>query len=114
MVTAMSDRVVVAQVEVPFQDASLGMINLLFGGIVSGEVGYNAYCDAVGWRAYNGDLLPQWADLPDRIRSAWDDASYAIVEAAARIGGTRERPDGCVCGHMETRCAVGWSSRPGR
>lgn len=67
---------------------------------MSGEIGYIAYADAVGWRAVNGDQLPQWADLPDRIRSAWDDASYAIVEAATRIGGTHKRADGCVCGHM--------------
>lgn len=36
-----------------------------------GRIAYNAYCDEVGWKAFNGDSLLEFDDLPDRIRNAW-------------------------------------------
>lgn len=101
-------------VEVTVQNAPLWMINMLFGGIVSGKVGYDAYADAVGWRAYNGDALPQWSDLPEKIRSAWDDAAYAIVEEATRIGETGGQALGCACGHMDMSHDVAEADGSGR
>lgn len=57
-----------------------------------GSVGYNAYCDAVGWRAFSGDVLPQWDDTLDRIRNAWEAAAVAIAEEVRRSGCTGSTP----------------------
>jgi hypothetical protein len=69
------------------------LINILFGGIVSGEVGYRAYGDAVEWVNHVGRPMPVWEELPERVRIAWDRAAYAIVDQAYQDTGS------CPCGH---------------
>lgn len=86
-------------VEIPFRDLPPGLINLLVGGVVSGEVGYQAYGDAVDWKNYLGRPIPAWRDLPEPIRGAWDRAAYAIVEAACRAGEKCGPGAVCWCGH---------------
>jgi len=86
------------EVEVPLDDVPPGLINLLFGGLVSGEVGYQAYCESVGGRAFNGDALPRWEDVPGRIRDAWDHAAAAIVAEACRAADKPSAVDECGCG----------------
>jgi hypothetical protein len=47
-----------------------------------GAICYNAYCEAVGWVAFNGDRLPTWEELPDRrgdLQEAWQRAAKAVV-----------------------------------
>lgn len=86
-------------------DVPPGLINLLFGGVVLGEVGYRAYGDSVGWKNYLGRPMPVWGDLPEAIRAAWDRAAYVIVNEATRLydQGTVE----CVCEHPSTGCECG-------
>lgn len=42
------------------------------------EIGYNAYVDVVGGVAFNGDTLPPFSDVPDRIEEAWIAAADSI------------------------------------
>jgi len=99
-------------IEIPFQDVSPRLINMLVGGIVSGEVGYQAYGDSVGWKNYLGRPMPTWAELPEAIQVAWNRAAYAIVDAAYRKGTEYAAVDAacqvdeqhgpgeiCECGH---------------
>lgn len=102
-------------VEIPFRDVPPGLINMLFGGIVSGEVGYRTYCEAVGGRAYNGDALPQWADVPEHIRAAWSRAADAIVAEACGHGEkTTTTIDGCACGHLNLAHDIAEADGSGR
>jgi hypothetical protein len=98
-------------VTITFRNINPGLINLLFGGVVLGEAGYRAYGDAVGWKDYLGRPMPQWEDLTEPIRAAWDRAAYAIIaetmrfydhEAAEtmRLYDHDTAPVGCECGHL--------------
>jgi len=49
-----------------------------------GEVGYNAYCSDRGWKAFNGEPLPQWPEVKDDIKNAWRKAGLAVVAAFER------------------------------
>lgn len=45
-----------------------------------GKIGYLAYCEAAGWKSYNGeDLLANWDDLPLDVKSHWEVAALAVV-----------------------------------
>lgn len=44
------------------------------------EVAYDAYCTAVGGKAFNGDSLPPFTGTPERIQRAWIVAVTAVVE----------------------------------
>jgi hypothetical protein len=44
------------------------------------RIGYDAYCTAVGGKAFNGDDLPAFDNVPQRIKDAWLVASTAIKE----------------------------------
>lgn len=35
------------------------------------KVGYDAYGESVDWKAYNGERMPDWDALPERIKAAW-------------------------------------------
>lgn len=48
------------------------------------EVAYDAYCAAVGGKAFNGDDLPPFAAVPEHIQRAW------VVAVAAVAGRIRE------------------------
>ncbi len=45
------------------------------------KVAYDAYCVAVGGKAFNGDGLPPFANVPERIQQAWIAAVAAVKEA---------------------------------
>lgn len=49
-----------------------------------GKVGYEAYGEQVGWKAYNGEAMPQWEQLPQRIQDAWHAAASAIEDAVLK------------------------------
>jgi hypothetical protein len=44
------------------------------------RIGYTAYCTAVGGKAFNGDDLPAFDDIPQRIKDAWAVAGTAIAD----------------------------------
>ncbi len=49
---------------------------------VLAEVAYDAYCTAVGGKAFNGDDLPPFPAVTERIQKAW---VVAVSAVAARI-----------------------------
>ncbi len=55
---------------------------------VLAEAAYDAYCTAVGGKAFNGDDLPPFRATPDRIQNAW---VVAVSAVAARIGEGQSR-----------------------
>lgn len=46
------------------------------------QIAYEAYGDVTGGKNYQGLPMPQWADLPARIKAAWNAAVNATVKAA--------------------------------
>lgn len=46
------------------------------------KIGYAAYGDKAEWRAYNGETMPEWVDLPEHIRERWIAAAIAISNHA--------------------------------
>jgi len=46
------------------------------------QIAYEAYGDVTGGRNYQGLPMPEWADLPDRIKAAWNASVNATVKAA--------------------------------
>jgi hypothetical protein len=49
-----------------------------------GRIAYEAYGRQVGWLAYNGQPMPNWTELPERIRIAWQAAARAAIERSVR------------------------------
>lgn len=47
------------------------------------KVAYDAYCVSVGGKAFNGDDLPPFENVPERIQRAWIAAVVAVKEAIA-------------------------------
>lgn len=43
------------------------------------RIAYDAYAQAVGGKAFNGDDLPPFAAVPERIQSAWLAAVTAVA-----------------------------------
>jgi hypothetical protein len=43
-----------------------------------GQVAFEAYGDAVGWTAYDGQAMPQWDDIRDSIKNGWRAAARAL------------------------------------
>lgn len=58
---------------------------MIVDDILLAEVGYLAYGGSAGWKNYRDDPMPQWRDLPDKQRTAWEAAASEIV-AADRSG----------------------------
>lgn len=46
-----------------------------------GRAAYEAYCESVGWKAFNGDPLPQYTALQISIRTGWVAAARAVATA---------------------------------
>ncbi|GAA0494145.1 hypothetical protein Ade02nite_20640 [Paractinoplanes deccanensis] len=44
------------------------------------RIAYDAYCTAVGGKAFNGDDLPAFDDVPQRIKDAWIVAATAVAD----------------------------------
>ena len=42
------------------------------------KVGYDAYGAKAEWKAYNGQPMPQWDELPQHIRDKWRSAAKAM------------------------------------
>lgn len=47
-----------------------------------GQIGYEAYGDAVQWKNHQGNPMPEWDALPDVIRLAWHACVNAVVVTA--------------------------------
>lgn len=41
--------------------------------------GYEAYGNEADWKAYNGEAMPKWDELPDHIQRKWCIAAQAIA-----------------------------------
>ena len=48
------------------------------------RLAYRAYGDVVEWRNFRGDRMPDFDDLPPRIRDAWRAATLAAIDAYDR------------------------------
>lgn len=46
-----------------------------------GRVAYDAYGDAVEWRAVSGDRMPRWDEQDELRRAAWEAAAMAGAHA---------------------------------
>ena len=47
-----------------------------------GKIAYDAYCEAVGGKAYNGEPLPSYADIEKKsVVHGWEAAAQAVVMA---------------------------------
>lgn len=44
-----------------------------------GSVAYDAYGQATGGLNFRGEPMPEWADLPESIRRAWEAAADAVI-----------------------------------
>jgi hypothetical protein len=42
------------------------------------QIAYEAYCKAVGGKAFNGDDLLDWGKLPTKIKDAWLDSAVSV------------------------------------
>lgn len=48
-----------------------------------GQAAYEAYAGAVGGRSVRSEVLPPWAELGDRIQTAWEVAAEAVRRHSA-------------------------------
>lgn len=46
----------------------------------SGQIAYEAYCDAVGWTSVHGERLPGWHKLNEKIKDGWRAAAHAAIQ----------------------------------
>lgn len=52
--------------------------------VEAGRLAYNAYGQAVRFRNFQGDPMPDWGSLSDPIRNGWIQAAKAVVERVTR------------------------------
>jgi hypothetical protein len=45
------------------------------------KIGFDAYGEEAEWKAYNGDPMPRWDELPEHVRTKWTVAAGAIAKA---------------------------------
>lgn len=51
-----------------------------------GQIGYEAYGEAVGWQSViTGDTLPMWQDLDPRVQKGWESSASAVLMGAQAI-----------------------------
>jgi len=43
------------------------------------QTGYEAYGQEADWKAYNGEPMPKWHELPDHIHRKWKAAVGAVA-----------------------------------
>lgn len=43
------------------------------------KTGYEAYAAKTDWKNFRGDPMPQWDDLSEAIRWAWEAAAQAMT-----------------------------------
>lgn len=46
------------------------------------RIAYDAYSVAIGGKAFNGDDLPEFERVPEKIRDAWAVAVQAVIDRA--------------------------------
>lgn len=57
-----------------------------------GEIAYDAYCESVGGKAYNGEPLPAFKDIAkESVRRGWEAAAGAVAEALVARAGMQVR-----------------------
>lgn len=54
-----------------------------------GQITYEAYCEAVHWKSFNGKALPEWPDVKPEIQKAWIISAEAL-RASFQNGFERE------------------------
>ena len=47
------------------------------------RIAYQAYGETTDFKNFRGEPMPEWDDLPEKIRQAWEAAAAAVQEAAA-------------------------------
>lgn len=52
-----------------------------------GEIAYNAYCAARGWKSVRGEPLPAWGAQDEGLRAAWIAAALAVSNHIALVTG---------------------------
>lgn len=45
------------------------------------HLAYNVYGDSVGWKNFAGNAMPNWTELPRRIRASWCLTTQAVHES---------------------------------
>lgn len=62
----------------------------------TGEMAYIGFADEVSWLNSQGEPMPTWVALPEKIRAAWECASESVViELSRRVQlGVTERANG--------------------
>lgn len=48
-----------------------------------GQVGYEAYGERAGWKTFDGQDMPHWANARDDIKDRWRAAAEAVAESVA-------------------------------
>lgn len=48
------------------------------------ESAYKSYAANTGNKNFKGDPMPEWNDLPIKIRTAWEAATRQIIQIAVR------------------------------
>lgn len=48
-------------------------------GPTIGELAYNAYCDARGWKSFDGHPLPSFKEQAPGIQQAWEKAATVVA-----------------------------------
>lgn len=46
------------------------------------RLAYTAYGDSTNWKNHQGNLMPNWIDLPESIKHAWKAASDCVYNKA--------------------------------
>ena len=50
-----------------------------FKSVDYGEIAYKAYGDYVEWKNFQGNLMPKYEELPQKIREAWGVAARKVM-----------------------------------
>jgi hypothetical protein len=51
-----------------------------------GEIAYNAYCEARGWKSVRGEPLPKFKEQTPDLQAAWEKAAHAVaIEATIEL-----------------------------
>lgn len=45
-----------------------------------GQIAFEAYCESVGGVTYDNKPIPQWAELSERIKAAWEAGANAVKD----------------------------------
>lgn len=51
-----------------------------------GRIGYEAYAKSTGGKTWDDRTMPEWDELPERIKVAWDAVGHAYLEDPRVVG----------------------------